>query len=339
MITTISKQSSIEVAYQHREGEKFSCEICPHECKLNEGGIGVCGGRQVIDNRFVTVNYAQVSSLHLDPMEKKPLYHFFPGSDILSVGPNGCNLSCTWCQNWQISQDTVPTRTILPEELAEMVDALDGIGAAFTYAEPLIWFEYIIDAGRILHEKGLVNVFVSNGYINQEPLEEILKVADAFNIDLKSPDNECYKKYCGGSLFDVQRTIRMVYESGKHLEITHLIITGLGDDLKKIEQVVSWIADIDPTIPLHLSRYFPNNKYHEDPTSEHFMMEAFELAKSRLEWVYLGNIRSCFGQDSHCPTCSTPLVKRSGYYTEIVNLDGNRCGGCGRTLNFHSVKS
>ena len=327
----------IEVAYQHREGNCIRCDICPQECKLDEGGIGICGGRQVIDGRFIAVNYGQVSSLHMDPMEKKPLYHFFPGTDILSVGPNGCNLSCAWCQNWQISQDTVPTRTVLPDELADMVDALDGIGVAYTYAEPLIWFEFVRDAGRLLHERDLVNVFVTNGFINKEPLEEILKVADGFNIDLKSLDNECYVHHCGGKLEDVQRTIRMVYDSGKHLEITHLIVTGLGDDLKKIELLVDWIAAIDSAIPLHLSRYFPNNRYDEPPTDTGFMLEAFELAKSKLDWVYLGNLWSDAGCNSYCPSCETLLVKRSGYNTEIVNLNGNRCGSCGKELNFRVI--
>jgi pyruvate formate lyase activating enzyme len=339
MEKTQTQAPVVEVAYQHKENSNFFCDICPQKCKLIEGGIGVCGGRQVINDRFIAINYAQVSSLHLDPMEKKPLYHFFPDSDILSVGPNGCNLSCVWCQNWQISQDAIPTRIILPNELADMVDALDGIGAAYTYAEPLIWYEYILDAGRVLHERGLVNVLVSNGYINSAPLKALLEISDAFNIDLKSFDKGCYKKFCGGKLDDVLNTIKMTYDAGVHLEITHLIVTGINDDLKKIEPMVKWIADIDPTIPLHLSRYFPNNKYYEEPTDVQFMMQAYQLAKTRLDWVYLGNVQSPVGQDSLCPDCGAPLVKRSGYNTEIINLDGSRCRGCGREVNFYMTKS
>ena len=328
------KQPLIEVAYQEREGNRIRCITCPQNCKLKEGDLGVCGGRQVIDGRFIAVNYAQVSSLHMDPIEKKPLYHFFPGSDILSVGPNGCNLSCPWCQNWQISQDKMPTRTVLPNELADMIDALDGIGIAYTYAEPLIWFEYIRDAGKIVHERDLANVFVTNGYINEEPLKELLPIADAFNIDLKSADNLCYKNLCGGSLEDVQRTIRIVYEAGKHLEITHLIVTGVGDDLAKIEQLVDWIVDLDKSIPLHLSRYFPSNKFDDPPTDIGFMQQAYRMAKSKLDWVYLGNVWSEYGQDSNCPNCGALLVRRTGYNTEIVNLQGNRCNKCEMELNF-----
>ncbi|MDP8238393.1 MAG: AmmeMemoRadiSam system radical SAM enzyme [Candidatus Hatepunaea meridiana] len=329
-----TKQPIIESAYQHKEGNRIRCSICPVNCKLKEGDIGICDGREVINGKLIATNYAQISSLHLDPMEKKPLYHFFPGSEILSVGPNGCNLSCPWCQNWEISQNKIPTRTVLPNDLADMVDALDGIGVAYTYAEPLIWYEYILDAGRILHERGLVNVFVTNGYINADPLKDLLTVADGFNIDLKSSESQCYIQQCGGKLEDVQRTIRMVYEAGKHLEITHLIITGLNDELNKIERVVDWIADIDKTIPLHLSRYFPHNKYKEPPTDLQFMTDAYYLAKSKLDWVYLGNTRSDIGQDSHCPECGSMLVKRTGYYTEIKKLDGDRCKNCGKQLNF-----
>ena len=325
----------IEVAYQQREGHKIRCGICPHECKLDEGNIGICGGRQVIGGRFIATNYAQISSLHLDPIEKKPLYHYFPGSEILSVGPNGCNLTCVWCQNWQISQNNAPTRTIMPEELADMVDALDGIGVAYTYAEPLIWFEYIRDVGRILHERGLVNVFISNGYINESPLKELLPVADAFNIDLKAADDYCYRHYCGGKLYDVQKTIRTVYEAGKHIEITHLVVTGINDKLGRIEALVNWTAALDPDIPLHLSRYFPANRYEEPPTAEGFIMQAFEVARQKLNYVYIGNLWSEEGNDTLCPKCGSVVLKRTGFRTEFIGLTGDHCSSCGFKLNMH----
>lgn len=328
--------SSVEVAYQTRQGERIRCLICPQKCVLEEGEIGICGGRQVVGGKLLAVNYGQVSSMHLDPIEKKPLYHFYPGSEIFSVGPNGCNLTCRWCQNWQISQNRFPTRTIQPSELAEMVDAVEGIGVAYTYAEPLIWFEYIRDAGRLLHERGLVNVFVTNGYINCEPLMELLPLADAFNIDLKSADDYCYRHFCGGRLDDVQRTIRMVFDAGKHLEITHLVVTGVSSDLNKIEKLVKWVASVDRSIPLHLSRYFPAHRYDEKPTDLELMTQALELAKGHLDWVYLGNVWSGEGQDSSCPGCNALLVSRSGFDITIHNLDGNKCGNCGRVVNFRA---
>lgn len=327
----------VEVPYQHFVGNKIQCDICPLECKLGEADIGICGGRQVVNGRLYAINYGQVCTLNLDPIEKKPLYHFYPGSDILSVGPNGCNLSCKWCQNWRLHQECHPTRTIQPNELADMVDALDGIGVAYTYAEPLIWYEFVRDAGSILHERGLVNAFISNGYINPDPLREILQIADAFNIDLKSHDDNCYKHFCGGKLEDVQRTIRMIFEAGKHLEITHLMVTGVSDQLDNLKQVVNWIASLDPAIPLHLTRYFPTDKFNEPPTDVDLMQNAYDVAREKLDWVYLGNLWIDSGQNSICPSCGELLVDRSGDDPIILGLNGKLCRKCGAELNFLPV--
>jgi len=324
----------VEAAYQRREGSKRTCGICPQQCILQEGEVGKCGGRQVVNGHLWAVNYGQLCTLNLDPIERKPLYHFFPGGEILSVGPNGCNLSCKWCQNHRISQCTAPTRTVTPRDLADMVDALDGIGVAYTYAEPLIWFEFVRDAGHLFHERELLNVFVTNGFINREPLLELIAVADAFNIDLKSLDDHCYRHFCGGRLSDVQRSIRMVHDAGKHLEITHLVVTGVNDDLRKIEAVVDWVASLDTSIPLHLTRYFPTDSFPTPPTDIEFLHQAYELARAKLDWVYLGNLWTGRGVDSYCPSCSELLVRRSGGEVELVGLDGNRCLNCGRELNF-----
>lgn len=332
--SAIVNQLRVEVPYQKRVNNRILCEICPQFCKLDEGGVGICGGRQVIDGRLIATNYGQVSSLQLDPIEKKPLYHFYPGSEILSVGPNGCNLTCKWCQNWQISQNSSPTRTILPNELADMIDALDGIGVAYTYAEPLIWFEYVRDVGKILHERGLMNVFITNGYTNEEPLLELLPLADAFNVDLKTSDDSCYKNFCGGKLEDVQRTIKLIHSSGKHLEITHLVVPGTGDILSNVEKLVKWIASLDRGIPLHLSRYFPSHRYLEPPTDLVVMQNAYKIAREHLDWVYLGNVWNDADLSSYCPNCQSALVTRSGYRVQIVNLKGDTCGACGHKVYF-----
>ncbi len=331
--TLIENPPLVDVSFQQKLGDRIQCKVCPHECKLEEGSEGVCGGKKVIDGRLAATNYGMITSLNLDPIEKKPLYHFYPGSEILSVGPNGCNLRCKWCQNWQISQNFSPTRLVLPDQLVDMVDALDGIGVAYTYAEPLIWFEYARDAGRLLHERGLVNLFISNGYINEQPLKELLPYTDAFNIDLKVQDDRCYMNYCGGRLEDVQRTIRIIHDSGKHLELTHLLVTGVSTDLKKFEMLIDWIASIDKSIPLHLTRYFPANRYEEPPTDIEFMKDALDLAKSKLDWVYLGNLWTGEGQDSYCK-CGALLVKRDGFNVEMVNLNSSYCKVCGAEVNF-----
>lgn len=332
MIT--EQKTQVEVAFQHREGDKILCDTCPQRCALGDGDLGKCGGRQVIEGRFYAINYGQVCTLQLDPIEKKPLYHFYPGSEILSVGPNGCNLSCEWCLNWQVTQKPAPTRVIMPSDLADIVDAVDGIGAAYTFAEPLIWFEFIRDAGQILHDRDLLNIFITNGYINAEPLREILPIADAFNVDLKSHDDACYRNLCGGCLEDVQRTIRMIWDAGKSLEITHLLVTGVNDNLRSVEQIVDWVAGLDQSIPLHLTRFFGTERYNSPSTGIEFMTEAYELARSKLDWVYLGNLWTGQGQNSVCPKCGEILIERNGYDVQIKGLDGSRCRKCGRDLNF-----
>lgn len=327
-------QIQIKSDFQQKVGSKVRCGICPHFCTMEEREIGTCGGRKVVEGELIAINYGQISSLQLDPIEKKPLYNFFPGSEILSVGPNGCNLSCAWCLNWEISQsDGLPTRMVLPDELVGMVEAVDGIGVAYTFAEPLIWFEYVRDVGEILHERGLVNILLSNGYINAAPLKKLLPITDAFNIDLKFVDSQCYENFCGGNLDDVQRTIRMIYDSGKHLELTHLLVSELSTDLGKVEEVLNWIAEIDPAIPLHLTRYFPANRFDKPATDMQFMSDAFERAKSILDWVYISNIWNGIGENSYC-RCGKLLVERKGYNIDIKGLDGNVCKGCGTELNF-----
>jgi len=327
-------QPVVKGEFQFWEKDRLVCRLCPHDCALQEGDEGLCGGRRMIDGQIIATNYGQICSLLLDPIEKKPLYHYFPGCEILSVGPNGCNLKCKWCQNHHFSQAVTPTRLILPQALADMVDAVDGLGVAYTYSEPLVWFEYARDAGRILHERGLRNVFISNGFVNEAPLRELLPFTDAFSIDLKSKEEYCYRHFCGGRLEDVERTIKIVYESRKHLEITHLLVTGVSTDLNKLELLVKWVAEIDRAIPLHLIRYFPANKYDEPPTDLQFMSEAYKTARTYLDYVYLGNLWSGEGQSSYCPHCGELLIRRSPNHVEIVGLDGNLCSRCGASLNF-----
>lgn len=327
-------ETLIKSDFQQKVGNKVECGICPHFCTLGEKETGTCGGRQVENGELFAINYGQISSLQMDPIEKKPFFNFFPGSEILSVGPNGCNLSCDWCLNWKISQsDGLPTRLIQPKELVEMVEALDGIGVAYTFAEPLIWFEYVRDVGEMLHERGLVNILLTNGYVNAEPLKQLLPITDAFNIDLKSVDSQCYEKHCGANIADVHRTIKMVYDAGKHLELTHLLVSDVTTDIGKFEKLLTWIANIDPAIPLHLIRYFPANRFDKPATDMQFLSDAFELAKSKLDWVYISNIWNGIGDNSVCK-CGNLLIERIGYNIDIKGMDGNICKACGAELNF-----
>ncbi len=323
-----------EVAFCHAENGKLVCTLCPHGCKLKEGQVGVCRVRQRLGDKLIATNYAEVASLAVDPIEKKPLYHFHPGSVILSLGANGCNLQCLFCQNSDISQGEVPTRHLPVNELAKLARTHGSIGVAFTYSEPLMWYEYVLEAAPVLQKQGAVVVLVSNGYLNEEPLRRLLPYVDAMNIDLKSSTEEFYRKVCKARLEPVQRSIRLANEAGVHVEITHLTVTGWNDREEAIAAVANWIAAINPEMPLHLSRYFPHYRYHERPTSAAFLTQALKIARRELKFVYLGNIAGEESSHTLCPDCGTLLVERFGYQTRLVELREGKCGQCGRTLPF-----
>jgi pyruvate formate lyase activating enzyme len=317
-----------------REDGRLKCLLCPVGCILKENQVGICMGRLNRDGKMVATNYGEVVSLTIDPIEKKPLYHFCPGTAILSTGPNGCNLSCKYCQNWNISQERINTRYISPERLASLGAEDGSIGVAYTYTEPLIWFEYLMDTMPLVRDKGGKNVIVTNGYINPQPLKDLLPFIDAMNVDLKSMDQEFYLHVCLGKLKDVQNTIKASYEYGVHIEITNLLIPGLNDTPEKIRELVDWVASISPEIPLHFSRYFPSYKMSNPETPVETMQSAYEIAKEKMDYVYTGNIHLENSSNTFCPQCGELLISRRGYYTDLVNIDGRKCAKCGREINI-----
>ncbi|MFQ5645351.1 MAG: AmmeMemoRadiSam system radical SAM enzyme [bacterium] len=276
--------------FEKLENQRVRCTLCPHECVIAQGKAGICRGRVNRQGRLYAENYGQVSSLALDPVEKKPLYHFFPGSSILSIGVSGCNLRCQFCQNWQLSQTPNPSRYISPEKLAALAGEHNSIGVAFTYSEPLIWYEYIRDCAPLLRRAGLKTVLVSNGFLNEEPFKKILPHIDAFNIDLKSIEGDFYKGWCGGRLEPVLENIRSVDRSDCHLELTNLIIPGLNDSDEQICALVDWVAGLNPDIPVHFSRYHPDYQCTQPPTPAATMRRALSIAQGKLKYVYLGNM-------------------------------------------------
>ena len=328
--------NAIEVPYFRREGERIVCEICPRECKLSEGQVGFCEGREVRDGVLIATNYGQAASVAIDPIEKKPLYHVYPGESILSLGPNACNLKCDFCQNWQISQSRVPTRFVPVEDLLRIAGRNGSVGVAYTYSEPFMWYEYIRDSAAALKEKGLITVAVTNGYLNEKPFRDILPLIDAMNIDLKSIEPDFYKKLCGGTIDEVLRNIQIAHQEGCHIEITHLVVTGQNDKPERIEKLTQWIASIDPDIPLHISRYFPHHRYREPPTSTSFLEDAYRIARQSLHFVYMGNIHIEGTSNTICPDCGTVAIRREGYYTAIEQMADGKCSNCGRTLNILS---
>lgn len=271
------------------------CPICPRKCRLNEGQIGFCRGRACIDGKVVPINYGRFTSLALDPIEKKPLYHFFAGSRILSIGSFGCNLRCPFCQNYQISMagiEDISHQNITPWELADLAQKLarepaGNLGVAFTYNEPFISYEFVRDCAVLLKQAGLKTVLVSNGHINSEPLQELLPLIDAMNIDLKG-FSQAYYDYVGGNLECVKRTIAESYNKC-HVEVTTLIVPTKNDSLAEMEEEAAWLASLSPEIPLHLSRYFPRYKCGIEMTPVETLYKLREMAQKYLKFVHIGN--------------------------------------------------
>jgi pyruvate formate lyase activating enzyme len=280
-----------EAAYYEQQGDTIKCLLCPHYCQLDEGDTGLCQVRKVENNKLWATSYGRVSSVAVDPIEKKPLYNYHPQSQILSLGSIGCNLSCQFCQNYQIAQELdIPTKQLSSQEAVELAKQKESFGIAYTYSEPLIWYEYLLDTAQLAHQEGLKNILVTNGYINPEPLKELLTYIDAVNLDLKAMTEEFYHQTCQGQLQAVKETVKIINQSDAHLEITTLIIPDLNDDLEELKELVDFIASLDPDIPLHLSRYFPCYQLDKPPTPKETLYQAQEIAEEKLTNVYLGNI-------------------------------------------------
>ncbi|MCK5052557.1 MAG: AmmeMemoRadiSam system radical SAM enzyme [Candidatus Cloacimonetes bacterium] len=313
--------------YTQLEDQKVRCDLCPHNCVISPGKIGICRARKNIDGVLYAINYGETITISIDPMEKKPLYHYHPGKSILSIGPNSCNFSCKFCQNYQSSQLEVPTTTITPDKLVELCKSHNCGFVAFTYTEPTTWFEFILDSSKLLKENGIKTVMVTNGFINQEPLKELLPYIDAMNIDLKAFDEKFYKTICNGSLQPVLDTI-ITASNRCHIEITNLIITDENDSEKQINDLVDFVANINPDIPLHFSRYYPTYKMENPPTSVSKLEMAKEIAEKKLNFVYLGNIIT--ERDTCCPNCNHLLIRRD--YPMKIDIRNGKCPSCGHII-------
>ena len=273
---------------------RLSCEICPRRCQLAPGEIGFCRARQNQNGRVVALNYGKVSSVALDPIEKKPLTRFYPGNFILSVGGFGCNLRCSFCQNHEISQvaATAPGAVTSPETLVKLAVDLSArppgnLGVAFTYNEPFVNYEFVLDTAKLIRKANLKTILVTNGIINEKPLNELLPYIDAANIDLKAFDADFYR-WIGGNFETVKRTIELAAKK-LHIEITNLIIPGKNDSETEVEALASWLAKLSEEIPLHITRYFPRYKLQIPATDPATVFRLTEIARKHLRYVYAGN--------------------------------------------------
>ena len=306
---------------------------------MTDGKRGFCMTRQHVHGELVSLNYCRPVSSHVDPIEKKPLYHFYPGSEIFSSGPNGCTFKCLFCQNCDIAQSIVPPTEITVDAFAKAIIESNTIGIAYTYSEPYIWFETIMEVGAIVKEHGLKNVMVTNGFMEPAPLAELLTLVDAMNIDIKSIRPDFYKKLCKATLGPVLRTCETV-KKHCHLEITTLVIPGQNDSEEEFRELTDFVAyHLGRDTPLHFSRYFPRNKATFPPTPESTLFKAWEIAREKLDYVYVGNIDSAGKANTYCPSCKQLLIERSGYSVKIaegLTKDKNTavCPSCAAATNI-----
>lgn len=319
--------------YVKLPGEKVECRLCPHTCVINPGGRGVCRVRENREGELYTRNYGRCSSLALDPIEKKPLYHFYPGSLILSAGTVGCNFRCEFCQNWEIAHGEPETAIITPGDLVDKARETGSLGIAYTYSEPLVWYEFVLDTARLAREAGLKNVMVTNGFIRPEPLAGLLPWIDAWNIDVKGFSLEFYRKIVHGDYRPVLETAAAVVKAGGHVEITTLLVTGLNDAPEELEALVLWIANnLGVDTPLHFSRYFPRYKLQAPPTPMETLERAWKMARRYLHYVYLGNVDDPETNNTYCPFCGELVIRRKGYRVSLPGLLGRTCQACGSEL-------
>ena len=285
-----------EAKYYTATQDGVQCLLCPHHCRIREGGRGICRSRECRGGRLYALSYGMPCALAVDPVEKKPLNRFMPGTRCLSLSCTGCNLSCRWCQNSDISQvapEETDSTPFSPEAVVDMCLRRDLPAIAYTYTEPFTWWEYMYDIAALAHDKGLKNILVSAGYVEKEPLQEILPYLDAANIDIKAMDNDIYRKYCGATLAPVLENILAMHEAGVHVEITNLLVTGLNDSEEHIGKLCQWMSDNQlQDVPLHFSRYFPRYLMKEPgPTHAATLIRAREMALScGIKDVFLGNI-------------------------------------------------
>lgn len=323
--------------YTQMPEQKTQCELCPWMCQLKPGQTGICKVRTNEDGILKSAVFNKVAALGSDPIEKKPLYHFFPGKNILSIGEVGCNLQCTFCQNHTISQCYASEFSGFLEISAdqiveEAVSTWNNIGIAFTYNEPFTFFEFMEVIAKKSHAIKMKNVVVSNGYVNQEPLDALLPYIDAFNIDLKAFSNEFYQKFTKAKISPVLDSLKSIAKSNSHLEITNLLIPGLNDDKMIFEDMIHWISsELGKDTPLHLSRYFPSYKLDLKPTPPDLLVKFYGLAKKHLNHVYLGNVSDPARSASYCSNCDNILVERDNYRARTVGITPkNTCKTCGK---------
>jgi len=336
----VSKTTPHAASYWNKVSDKIvQCVLCPRRCTIADGQRGVCAVRINKDGTLYTLGYGNPVAANVDPIEKKPFFNVMPGESAFSIAVAGCNMRCIFCQNWQISQakpDEVDAYDMPPETIVSEAVKNNCKFIVYTYTEPTVFYEYMLDVSKAAHSKGLKNAMHTCGYINQEPLKELLKYMDAVNVDLKGFNESFYRKMGAfAELAPVLDTIKTVRAEGLWLEITNLIIPGVNDDPKEIKKMCQWIKDnVGEDTPLHFSRFTPMYKLQNlPPTPVSKLEEAYNIARDvGLNYVYVGNVPGHPGENTYCPQCKRIVVGRTGYMVTENNIKDGKCKFCGKTI-------
>jgi pyruvate formate lyase activating enzyme len=325
--------------YERAAGGRVRCHLCSFRCSIAEGERGHCRVRQNRGGTLHSLVYGRIIAQHNDPIEKKPLYHFLPGTRSYSIAAPGCNFRCSFCQNWQISQTDAETAFdripfVPPQDVVAAAVAAGSKSVAYTYTEPTIFMEYALDCAALAQERGLKNVFVTNGYQTREAIDAMRGRIDAANVDIKAYTEEFYRRQCQGRLAPVLDAVAAMHEAGIHLEVTTLIVPGRNDTDEHFRGIAAFLAGLSPDIPWHLSRFHPDYQELELEPTPFETMERAEAAgrDAGLNYVYLGNVLTADGQNTRCPSCGRTLVRRRGMGATSVLIDAPRCPGCGRSI-------
>ncbi len=308
-----------EAILYEKVGKALNCKICERRCIISEGKNGFCEMRENNEGKIYSLNYAAASSIAVDPIEKKPLFNFYPGSTVLSIGSVGCNFRCRNCQNWSISQsqlEKIPTQEILPEEAIKLTKENGCKSIAWTYNEPTMWFEYTLDSAKIAKKENIKTIYVTNGYMTEESFNQIKSYLDAANIDLKGMSNEFYKDLCEARLQPVLDNIIRMHDAKIHVEITNLMIPSYNDSEEDINALVKFIVDeVGLEVPLHFTRFFPQYQLTNlPPTEVKLLKKAQTIAKEAgIKYVYIGNAPSLGGENTYCPECGELIIERNGF--------------------------
>ena len=333
-------EETLPVSYCHvpHTGTYVQCNLCPHRCIIADGERGTCQVRENRGGKLYSMVYGNPCAVHLDPIEKKPFYHYLPTAAAFSLATAGCNLSCMYCQNWSISQ-VPPEQTenidLPPKDIVHYAQEYQAPVIAYTYSEPIIFYEYMLETSRLARQVGLRNVVISAGFINPEPLKELCQAVDAIKIDLKGYDEQFYQEVCGGELGPVLETIRTIYESGIHLEIVNLVVPTLNDSLEQLRTLARWVAhDLSPDIPLHFSRFHPQYKLTNlPPTPVETLDQAWEIAREEgMRFVYVGNVPGHPANHTICPSCGQQIVVRQGFQVQAYHIENGSCAYCGEPI-------